>query len=654
MVSVAPSVADPRTAERPWPNPRLPDRGLRVEPGWLAVAVTVALAACPLAQGYFRFQVWGALALGLLVIVIVLLRVRRPAMTGPSAIAAAGLAAILALSTASWLWAESKEAVWTDTNRLAFYCAVFAIVVLAVRDHRSARLMMITLGASALLVSLWLCASMLLGEAQGDFAGRRLNSPIGYINGNAALLVMGIWPWLALAETAKRSSVRAWSLGAASLIAGTCVLTQSRAVLPASLAAVILVLGCAGGRTTRAFNLLLVAVSVAAGITWTLRVYSVGGASARSLPPGQNVLRNAAVAIAAAAVGAALLRLAVSWCAGRLGVDRAGRAHRRFGTALALVALPLLIAGVVAAAPGISRQYASFTAMRFNDAAPVRLLDAGGYRYDLWRVALREFERHPFAGLGAGNYDTEYYRLRRNPEYVLQPHSLELQMAGELGIGGVLALLVFCGAVVWACFSRRTLASGDRFVKVAAAGTFAAWLAGTSVDWLYDIPGLTAMAIAAAALLVLPAGPARRISSSGQRLRPAIAAAVVVVFAASIGRQYAATHYAKLGTGQVAQRPEAAIANLREAAALDPYSLPTLYALSAAYARRNDYTDARATLLSAAAREPHNFVPPALLGDLAMRRGTFRQAAAEYSRAVTLDPHDPAVRSALAHARKAR
>jgi O-antigen ligase len=625
-------------------------------PAWLAVALAAVLAASPVAQGYFDFELWGVLALGMLVVVIVLLRVRVPVLRGSCTAATAGLGLLLVLSAASWLWAESKEAVWTETNRLALYCAVFAIVVLAVRRRDTARTVMIILGAAALIVSLWLCASMLLGAASADFASHRLDAPIDYVNADAALLVMGLWPWVALAETARRPVWRAGSLGAAALIGCTAVLTQSRALLPATVAAVILVLCCTGSRTTRALNILLVAASVAVSLPWTLRVYSAGGVAARSLPPADGVLRAGGIAIVAASLGCALVRLIAAHYAGRLGVQRSRRLQRGVGIALLLAAGPLLAAGLVVAAPSISRQYDSFTAMRFNDAAPVRILDAGGYRYDLWRVAVREFERHPLTGLGAGNYDVEYYRLRRNPEYVRQPHSLALQVAAELGIGGILGLVLFAGAVVWACFTRRgTLAAGDVFVRVAAAGMFAAWLAGTSVDWLYDIPGITAMAIVAAALLVLRVdAPVRRVRRGTHRLVWAAGLAVVAVLAASIGRQYAGIEYAKRGTRQIAHSPRQAISTLLEAVSLDPYSLPARYALAAAYAELNDYRDAHATLLAAAERERHNFVAPALLGDLERRRGAPDVAAADYARAAALDPHDVRIHPTLTRARGAR
>lgn len=630
---------------------RAPGAGLPTL-GWAAIGVAVMLAASSLADGYFDFNWWGALELAAMVLLVVLARIARPAFTRYGLAAAAGLAILLALSAASMLWAESKDASWTEVNRVALYVAVFAIALLTMRDRRTGRVVVLILGSAALLTGVWLCVSFLLGTGQSAFLTRRLSAPIGYINGTACLLVMGVWPWIAYAQTASRRVARSGALAGASLIGSACVLTQSRAVVPAIVLSAVLVLLCTGGRTRRAVNLLLVGASVAAGLPWTLAVYSTGGAAARNLLPSHGVLRAAAVAMLVAALGAGLAGLMLSRLTQRLQPERRQQAIRRLGWTLAVVSILALGVGSVVGAPYISRQYRAFTTLQVNESAATRFTDAGGYRYDLWRIAFKELKQHPLGGLGAGNYDAEYYRLRRNPQYVIVPHSLELQMAAELGVGGIVALLLFCGAVLSACWARRgTLASEDRMIKVAAAGMFTAWLVDTSIDWTYDIPGLAGAAIVAAALLVAPArGTARRVGAARTRRGQAgvvLSLTVLALLAASVGRQYAATRYQQAGAAEIARSPRAAIGTLTEAQKLDPYSVQVLYSLASAYARQDNYPRARDSLLLAAAREPENYVPPALLGDLAARRGDLSLARAEYQRALALNPTDPQLQQSL-------
>jgi hypothetical protein len=622
----------------------------------VAVFVALVLAASPLEIGFFDFGLWGLLALGAMVLLIVVAWSTQAVLTRRAVIAAGGLTALLALSAVSILWAQSKEAAWTDTNRLALYVVVFAIALLAVRDRRTARLIVLILGLAALLTSIWFPLRFLFGGGTGAFLQHRLDSPIGYINGTAGLLVMGIWPWLAYAETAARRELRAAAFGAATLIAGTFVLTQSRAVIPATVVSAVLVLACAPGRTRRAVNLVLLAAIVAATLPWSLKVYSVGGVALRGYAPTTGIVRGAGAAILIGGLLATGLSLLMSAAAERVAPDRRAVLSRRVGIALLGAVVLAVGVGAIGGRHYISRQYHAFTSLHVNESASVRFADASGFRYDLWRIAVREFRSHPLGGVGAGNYDTDYYRLRRNPQYIVQPHSLELQMAAELGIGGLIALLVFCGAVLGAGFARRgTLASEDRLIRLAALGMFGAWLADTSVDWLYDIPGLTGMALFAAALLLLPAR-SQAPAPGARRARQVLLASglgALALLAASVGRQYAASRYASSGTHRLAAHPRQALGTLRTAARLDPYSLTTLYNLAAAYARLDRYPQARDALLVAEQREPSNYVPPALLGDLAMRRGDVAVALAAYRRALALNPRDPQLQASLATAEQA-
>jgi O-antigen ligase len=616
--------------------------------GWAAILLALVLAASPLADGFYDFNDWGALSLGTTALLVCLVWVSRPVLTRPALVAVAGLGLLLLLSFASMLWAESKDAAWTDANRLAFYGLAFVAVIVAVRETRTARLIVLILGSAALLTSLWLVASIVLGGGEGAFLTRRLNSPIGYINGTAGLLLMGFWPWFACAGTARTRAWRAAALAAATLVASTMVLTQSRAVVPAIAVSGVVVLLSAGGRTERAINLILAALGVAATLPWTLPVYSNGGLLERNAAPAHGDLLAAAIAMVMASLLVGLAHAAISRAVERMGAERADRVQHLLGRALVVGAAVVLLVGTPLAAPFIARQWRTFTSLKVNENASVRFVDASGFRYDLWRVAVREFAAHPLAGVGAGNYDSDYYRLRNNPQYVVQPHSLELQTASELGVFGVLGLIAFVGGVVWAvCARAGTLAAGDRMVKVAATGVFVAWFVHTSVDWLYDIPGLTGMAMISAALLVVPAPRARGAVARTRRHMALLAPALVVLglLAASVGRQYIAERYATSGSAQLVGTPAKAITTLQRARALDPYSLSTLYSLAAAYARLDDYADARTALLAAAALEPHNYVPPALLGDLAVRRGDLAVARAADARALVLNPRDPTIRA---------
>ncbi len=614
-----------------------------------AILVAVVVALSPLWSGYYAFGAWAPITLGAVAVLVVVALRARPAFTTYGISSGGALAVLLALSAASMLWAESKENAWTASNQLALYGVVFAIGLLALRTRRSARTVALILGAPALLTAVLTVAKLLTGHGQGAFLDGRLDSPMGYINATAGMLVMGIWPWIALAETASGRAVRAAMLASAALIAGTAVLTQSRATVLAMVIATVLVLIAAPERTRRGANLALVAAAVALSLHWTLAVYPATGPT-QSLALGDGVLRSAALALIASALLAGLAKLGLSAIAARLSPPARDRAIHRLGQTLLLATAVGVLAIAIGGGPTLKRQWITYTQNVANRSATNRFLSGGGFRYDLWRVAIDEFAHNPLGGLGAGNYDTQYFLLRRNPQAVIVPHSLELQMAAELGIVGLLALLTFCGSILAAGFARRrTLASSDRLIRIAGLGMFAAWLSATSVDWLYNFPGLTCGALLAGALLVVPdpAFAGRRVDRrNGGRVHRAalvVALGALALIAASVGRQYSASRYAVAGAAKVQTQPAAAIRTLQTAEQLDPYSLQTLYDIAAAYAALDDYPDARAALLAAEAREPDNYVPPALLGDLATRRGYDADALAAYRQALRLDPDDPEI-----------
>jgi hypothetical protein len=640
----------------------------------IALAVSLALAVSPLAFGYYNFTSWAPLGIGAVVLLVVLAFTPPAQMTSFGRLSAAGLLLLTGLSFASILWAESRDSAWTAANQAAVYGVVLAVGLLAIRRLATARAVLLVLGLPALISSLVLAVEFVLGGGGGAFLQGRLQSPMGYINGTAGLMVMGIWPWLGLAERTRSRWLRSSAISAAALIAATAVLTQSRAIVLATIVTVVLVLIAAPGRTRRGVHLMIVAAASAATAHWTLRVYSSSG-RAQLLTPSAGAIRQAGLALIGAALVGAALSSAASWVAGRVARDRRPAVARRVGQAMLVVSVALVVAGVITGHQRITTQWHDFTALQGERSAGNRFLAlGGGYRYDLWRIALDEFRGDPLGGVGAGNYVDQYYVRRHQLEDVTVPHSLELQMLAELGVGGGLALVLLLAGVLGAGLAgRSTLAGADPGVRVAALGVFTAWLAATSVDWLYDIPGLTGMALLAGAILVapaererdaagaapasgpagaaMPAGPAGNSTEPrtpiGRRVGLVGALGLLALVAASLGRQYVAVLYSNSGQALVAGRPLVALQKLETAEQLDPWSIQTQYTVASAYARLHDYGAARAALLDAQQMEPENYVPPALLGDIATRAGDRVAALADYRRALALDPLEPTLRGAV-------
>jgi tetratricopeptide (TPR) repeat protein len=646
--------------------PSVPGRQRGHGPNMIVLLVAATLACSPLAFGYYDFTSWAPLGVGAVALLVMLAFGPAASFSPHGRWAAIGLGLLLVLSFASILWAESRDSAWTSANQIAVYAVVFAIGVLAIRERTTARAVMLVLGLPALLSSVVLAVRFVAGAGAGDFLQGRLDTPMGYINGTAGLFVMGIWPWLGLAETLRSRRLRAGAISAATLIASTAVLTQSRAIVLATVAAMVLVLIAVPGRTRRGVNLLIVLATVAATAHWTFAVYSSTG-PAQLLDPSRGAIRGTGLALLGSVLLGYGLKTAVSAAHSRVPAIHRERLTARLGRALLALTAVAVIGGAVAEHERISTQWHDFTALKSERSAGNRFLAlGGGYRYDLWRIALDEFTSAPLGGVGAGNFAAQYYQRRHQLEDVTVPHSLELQMLAELGVGGAIGLLLFVAAVLAAGLGRRTatLASTDAALKIAALGMFTAWLAATSVDWLYDIPGLACMAMLAAAVLVVPAAPGELPEGYAGPLAPAsrgrrwqltlvTTLALLALVAASLGRQYVAALYSDAGRGLVSRHPLKALQTLRTAEQLDPWSLRTQYAVASAYAHLDDYQAARVALLRAAQLEPENYVPPALLGDIATRAGEPAAALAAYQRALRLDPLEPALQQAVSTARAA-
>jgi Flp pilus assembly protein TadD len=275
-----------------------------------------------------------------------------------------------------------------------------------------------------------------------------------------------------------------------------------------------------------------------------------------------------------------------------------------------------------------------------------RFLSGGGNRYDYWRVAWKEFRSEPLRGVGAGNYQIDYYQHRRTTEAITQPHSIELQTLAELGAVGAALLLAFVVLVAVGIVRIARLAREDRglrFVAVAGAGGFIGWLAQTSADWEHLIPGLTFIALgAAAAMLALTGKPVRALVGRTHMVALAAVTVLAGVGAVLIAPRILSLHDQSSAQSALARHdPRGAIRDATRALDYDGDSVPALVLRSAAFARFDAFDLARADLRRALTVEPQNWVTWALMGDLLTRRGDPGAARASYRRAHQLDPLEP-------------
>jgi UDP-GlcNAc:undecaprenyl-phosphate GlcNAc-1-phosphate transferase len=641
-------------SERPSPPHR--DAVLPAE-ALLIAFIAVACGLSPLLYGFYDVSVWGPIALAVLSAVVGLV-IARPAVPRRAALAGAGgLVGLWLWSLISVTWSESAGQAMTEANRWLLYAALFGLLILILRDDRLSSVLVVAGGAAIVLLGVYITVRLVGAGGDELFLYGRLNEPLGYVNGQAGYLLMGFWPLIALAERARKPLVAGAGVAGATFLGALVVLSQTRAVVPAVALSVLLLLGAVPGRTKRAWALVVAGAGIAACLGPVLDVYESAGASGT---PDDAKVRTAAISIALASVAAGVL-----WAAAAVGyrrlATRAPRIRRLAWAPLALAGVILaavLIAGINDPVGRVEHEYRAFTELRGDESGGSRFTSGGGNRYDYWRVAVDQFTGDPLKGIGAGNYDSTYFLERRTTEDIRQPHSIELQTLGELGIVGGLLLAVFLVAIGVGFAGRARQAINDRRARsltVAAGGTFAVWFVHTSVDWLHLIPGLTGIALCSAAVLVGPWKGQQTDGTNRARLAVvAICGVTVLAGAVLIGRAALADRYLNAGRELLSSDPAEAVAKARDSLALNDEDLDGYYLEAAAWARLDDYSRARGALSQATRHEPHDFVTWALLGDLATRRGDYPQALRDYRRALALNPRDEDLQEAVRRARVRR
>ena len=154
----------------------------------------------------------------------------------------------------------------------------------------------------------------------------------------------------------------------------------------------------------------------------------------------------------------------------------------------------------------------------------------------LWHAAWNEFRAHPVAGGGAGSFQRWWLAHRTNGYYVTDAHNLYAQTLGELGLIGGALLALFLGLPLVAAVRARW-----HPLAATAFGAYVAYLVHCIVDWDWQVPAVTLLALFAGAALVVAArgesqAAARPLGRTVRIVIGALAAlAAVVAFVGLIG-----------------------------------------------------------------------------------------------------------------------
>jgi O-antigen ligase len=398
----------------------------------------------------------------------------------------AGLAAVGALAGyAGWIalstgWAPLKGPAGDDLERALLYVGAFVAACAAFRPRSAARAVEPVLALGTFVVTGYgLLGRLLPGivhqHATASSAGR-LDQPLTYWNATGALAALGIVLCARIAgDNDRRGDLRAAAAAAAVPLAAGVYLSFSRGALAALAAGIVVLLVAA----PRWIQLRAAAICLEAGALGAAACAALGDTAAFF-----------ALLVAMALAGAASLW---SQRAERAGTTRLGRLPLPRWAPLAATALVIAIVVVpVLVARGTSTATPAFgeTSARFSSV--------GSNRYEYWKVALKVAADHPLAGVGTSGFATEWLARRDITDSARDAHSLELESLAELGLVGFALLCAFLVSVAVAARRVHRLDPGLAAGPIAA---LALWTLHAAIDWDWEMPALTLVAVVLAGTL---------------------------------------------------------------------------------------------------------------------------------------------------------
>jgi hypothetical protein len=412
--------------------------------------------------------------------------------------ALAGYAGWIALSTT---WAPLGGPAGDDMERAILYVGAFVAVAAAFRPRSAARAVEPVLALGAFVVTGYGLAGRLLPgivhqHATASSAGR-LDQPLTYWNASGALAALGLVLCARIAgDNDRRGELRCAAAAAAVPLAAGVYLSFSRGALAALAAGVIVLLVAAPSW----IQLRAAATCLEAGALGAAACAAFGGVRDLAGSMHTRELQGAAVFVALLALMALAAAFAV-WAqrAERAGTTRLGRLPLPSWAPLAAACLVVAIVVVpVAVAKGTSTATPQFgeTSARFGSV--------GSNRYEYWKVALKVAADHPLAGVGASGFAVEWLQRRDISDAAHDAHSLELETLAELGLAGF-ALL--CALFVSVALAARSVHARDPGLAAGPIAGLTLWALHAAIDWDWEMPALTLVAVVLAGMLVARAAP---------------------------------------------------------------------------------------------------------------------------------------------------
>ncbi|MGB9185276.1 MAG: O-antigen ligase family protein [Solirubrobacteraceae bacterium] len=475
--------------------------------GGLLLAAPTALAF--FSGGYFdEARAWAGAGVWLAVVVAALAGARVPRERS-AWLALGSLALLAAWTLLSLTWAPIAGRAYHAGQIAILYLGALLAAATLLRGRLLSWVEPALAAGTVIVVGYGLAGRLLPGwlhYARSVSAGGRLEQPLTYWNAMGELAALGLVLCARLAgDRARPRGLRAAAVAACAPLGLGLYVSFSRGALFAGLAGLIALLTMAPRRE----QLQGIAASLAAAVLAALASAAFSGVTALSGSLSSRETQGAIVLLLLVVVAG--LTGTAHYILGNRGVQGELRLPPRTPwIAAGAIAIGLALAIVVGARESSVRSQALA-------GGATRLVSLQSNRYDYWSVAIRAFASSPLHGVGAGGWSVDWLRWRHVNEAAQDAHSLPLQTLAELGLVGIVLLAGFVTGVVLA--AARALRRSRSAVGPAAA--VVAYFAHSPLDWDWQMPALTLVAIALiGALLAIgdtdaTSGPAAAERSAG-------------------------------------------------------------------------------------------------------------------------------------------
>ena len=616
----------------------------RARPPWILIAVAAITFLLALDDGTYSLSSRSLLAIAVWwITALAWASGGWPSIRPPNAVVLVGglLGALALWAAASVVWSHDDAAAYDEVVRVLLYLGVVALVVTFVVGSDFAQ-WADGFATGIVLVAVLAVASRVFPDViHADSRYRflsasvpRLSYPIGYWNGLAIVVALSIPLLLRLAAFANRPLLRAASIAAFVPVAAVLYLTSSRGGVLVAAAGALSFFAFASRRWQVAAAT-LAAVAAAALTVEILR---------RSPELVNDPLADEAVGQGHSAAILLLVVAAAAAIAMPIAAAVAGDIERRVPERFLVAGVAVLICARFVAASPIDRirefkELPQTSVSSDGDYVQEHLLSASGNgRWQYWQVAAAQFREELLHGEGAGSFHEAWEQDRPIGSYVLDAHSLYVEVLGELGLVGFALVCALVLAAVGVIVQSLRRAKGTQRPTIAAlSGVLVAFGFALAVDWMWELTVVTTVGMAVLALLA-SATTSRSTGTTPIEWRVAVVATALAAVVVTLPPLLASN---RLEASQAAARKGSfgsALSEARAARDLQPWAASPYLQLALIEEGAGRLRPARVWLAEALERDPRNATLWVIAARLDTKSGRIEDARLALARARQLNP----------------